>query len=272
MTAPQDHRPERIIPDIRGVSHIENQLIMAAGRQHSDTFNNTHSILQYYWSFLISADESVFCSVWFLSQIQQSLWLAMLSALRRHLVQTHLMIRHSLESGVLACYALHKKELAEFCPLCRVGDVEMVVPDDNVLSRAYSWMEAEYQSDSEIIKTMKSEINRMSAHANIASASLNIQYDNEKKEIIKDMFDSEDALNTERSLWWIGNVAVRFMFLYAKILNKYPFAAKIRLDFPEKMKVLEAEHLRIHKRLRDGFDPILLQNAGKKPVRIRAPK
>jgi hypothetical protein len=56
---------------------------------------------------------------------------------------------------------------------------------------------------------------------------------------------------TRQGLWWVGNVALGTLDLFAKIIEKFPIVTLVD-DFPQKMGSLSEENNRIQNELKSN--------------------
>lgn len=166
----------------------------------------------------------------FLGKVHNSLLLALLATIRKHDVQTNMMLRQALESDVLACYALSEPVIESFTTEDQDG---LLSSRKDVRTRAYKWLEEEYEDHSVKIKHMKDVINESSAHSDIMQTPTNY-------ECLQDMmwifiFDKDDEHSvTKQRLWWIANIAFGLIDLFSIVAKKCPLIDFVD-DFAKRM-------------------------------------
>ncbi len=106
--------------EIFQLSEQEDVLIKEAAQKYGDTFQNAHDLVFLTGSFISNIESDGYVFSLFIIQVQKSLTLALLSCLRNHDVQFHMMLRYALESAVLAGYALHNTNFDDFA--CKDSD------------------------------------------------------------------------------------------------------------------------------------------------------
>ncbi|MCD4786046.1 MAG: hypothetical protein K8T10_19675 [Candidatus Eremiobacteraeota bacterium] len=89
-----------------GLSESEHALMKNAQRDYEDVFINAEELVRLSYEFLISIDPERWIFVSLLYQFQKFLSLSLLSTIRRHGVQTNMMLRQTLEFGCLSIYGL----------------------------------------------------------------------------------------------------------------------------------------------------------------------
>jgi hypothetical protein len=228
------------------LSKDENSLIENAPSEFGPDFINAHDLVFFAWSFISQMKPEAYIFALFLAQIKKSLVLCLLSALRNHNVQFHIMLRHALENVSLAAYALHKTNKEVFYS---TDEDEILYPKRTANEKAYKWLEKNYRDHSDKLKNMKDQINKSFAHASILSTSQNLYFDGEK--LGNQFFDTPDKLMTRQGLWWVGNVALGALDLFAKIIEKFPIVTLVD-DFPQKMGRLSKENNRIQNELKSN--------------------
>lgn len=235
-------------PNLLSISSKEDDLIKKASELYGDALSHTESTLVFLWKLPKGAEEEARMSMLFWTQLNKALWLALLASLRRHTVQVHHMMRFALESGCLACFALHERNMAAYGSIN--DEIDMLEPDDKVLKKAYDWLEQNYPTHSTTIKIMKDVTNTLYAHANVIPALFNTTINHKANVFERKFFD----VRTEKKhvfmhLWWIANVAFGFADLYAQVAQKEPIVA-LPSEFTEKMTQIAKENERQKKALK----------------------
>jgi hypothetical protein len=198
---------------------MEDILISEAPSLYGKYFENAYSLVSFVSGFYDKIAESRWVFQYFANQLQNSLFLALLSILRRHDTQANLMLRQSLENIVLAGYAAYNYDPAIFG---EISDDDTLVNKD-VRTKAYIWIDLKYPTHSVTIKSYKDMINAYSAHANFLSTFSNSEQYESK--IVSSFFDgsNEDPEHYDKMikqrLWWIGNISLHGIDLFAQIIN-----------------------------------------------------
>ncbi len=224
---------------LQDLSSHEHSLVENASSEFGPDFVNAHDLVFFTWSFISNIKPEAMIFSLFLSQIQKSLVLCLLSAVRDHDVQFHMMLRHSIENTSLACYALFEPDDSAFY---MTDKDDILYPKKGVNSKAYKWLETNYRNHSDKLKNMKDVINTTFAHANILPTPQNLCFD--EGEIGNRFFDVQDKLMTKQRLWWVGNVSLGILDLFAKIIGEFPIVTLVD-DFPKKMHSFSKENTRI---------------------------
>jgi hypothetical protein len=225
---------------IEDLSNAENEIVKKAHENYGAVFDNANDLVSLTWEFPSEVDPEAWIFISFLSQVQKSLSLALLSAIRKHDVQTGMMLRYALESAVLACYALCNPHMDKFV---RIDSDGVAQPKEEVLKKdAYKWIEKKYKTYSDKIKYMKGVINKSLAHANIILTTSN--FDFLEPEMKVSIFDKDDELITKQRLWWIANISFGLLDLFSKVIHDFPLV-KLADDFATRMKESYAENNRI---------------------------
>lgn len=228
------------------LSKHEHSLVGKSPAEFGPDYINAHDLVFFTWSFISSVKPEAYVFSLFLSQIQKSLVLCLLSALRDHNVQFHMMLRQTLENASLASYALFETDQNAFCT---TDEHDILYTKEKVNSKAYKWLEKNYRDHSDKIKSMKNQINESYAHASILPTAQNLYFNRNKIGI--QFFDSHDKLMTKQGLWWVGNIAIGVLDLFAKIIAEFPIVTLVD-DFPQKMGSLARENNRILNELKSN--------------------
>lgn len=228
------------------LSREEHSLIKKAPSKFGPDYVNANDLVFLAWSFISHVKPEACIFLIFLSQVQKSLVLCLLSALRDHKVQFHMMLRQTLENATFAAYALFETNQKAFCT---TDEHDILYTKEKVSSKAYKWLEEKYRDHSDKIKNMKKQINDSYAHASILPTTGNLCVT--ETNIGNQFFDSHDKLITKQRLWWVGNVAIGVLDLFAKVAAEYPIIALVD-DFPQKMGSLFKENNRILNELKNN--------------------
>lgn len=157
--------------DIIELSKNEDNLINESKRKLGDGMMLCFDILELLQTRITVNKENEIFPI-FQMQVINGFLLSVMSCIRRHTVQSHLMLRYALESLVLCCYSLENYDVNFY------GEKEngqFIKFDSNkVKNMAYEYIKMKYPEHSLTIKQYKDIINNIYAHPNIFSASPNI--------------------------------------------------------------------------------------------------
>lgn len=215
------------------ISSYEDELIQLSEDKYADYYIYSNRCLNLLMDFIdnISDEGQVF--LLFLSQFQNSMCLSFLSTLRRHEIQAMMILRYALESSVLASYALYTTNINDFIKIDELGYAHEIRA---VKNKANKWLEKNYPIHNEKIKKNKDLINDFSTHANIIPTFGNIDFSLFPEASVS-FFDNEDELLIKQKLWWIGNIIVCLLDLYAEI-SKVTKIFNLKSNFYNEMKDL----------------------------------
>lgn len=153
------------------LSKKEDDLISEAKRKLGDGMMLCLDILELLQTRITVNKENEIFPI-FQMQVINGFLLSVMSCIRRHTVQSHLMLRYSLESLVLCCYSLGNYDIDFYGER---NQHQFIRFDSNkVKNAAYKFVEMKYPDYSLTIKQYKNIINNVYAHPNIFSASPNI--------------------------------------------------------------------------------------------------
>lgn len=236
---------------IEGFSDAEDTLIKEASTKYGEVYANTNDLILL---MLDCIKEDVNPEAWifigFLSQVQKSMLLAFLSTLRKHDVQTLMILRNALESSVLAAYALNQTNLDFYGKINPQG---IMILNKKIKEKAYKWIEKEFGCHSKIIKFFKDEINANNAHANFGLIFNNLDFST-KHFLTKHLFDDNEGdkehhfIMTMQRLWMIGNISFGLLRLFEQVITKYPLV-KLVDDFERRLSEYSIENDRIKEKL-----------------------
>ena len=229
--------------NINEISEIENALLRTAPLEYGKFFDNANSLVSFTTDFYNKVDFNYWLFLGFSAQVQNSLFLAIISTLRRHDVQTNMMLRQALESVVLTCYSAYNKDENDFAQKTSEG---LLILNEKVLNKTYKWLEANYKTHSDKIEFMKKHINETSAHSNILHVFQNTDL-SQNRRIVTSFFDgnNEDMEHframIKQRLWWIGNIAFGLIDLLSKVITDFK-VGKVIDNFPQIMTELGSEN------------------------------
>lgn len=149
------------------------------------------------------------------SQLNVSLVLCLLSALRQHETQAYAMLRLATEHACLAAYAIQHPDDS----LYSSDDPEHPTNYKSLLrNRVYAWIAKTLPEESEHFKSIKAEINKAHAHASIVQTRLTHEVvDPEGLRVKMHFTDRAEPLAVATNLFHIGHVALLSMMTLAKV-------------------------------------------------------
>jgi hypothetical protein len=236
--------------NIHEVSEIENSLIKTAPLCYGKYFNNAIDLISLtsnFYSKKINPEYWLF--VFFTNLLYNSLFLSLLSTLRRHDVQSNMMIRQALEAIALTCYSAYNKDPEKFAHFSADGSLYL---DSDDRKKMYDWFKANYEEESSRIKYFKDIINDSTSHANLLITFNNSEISNST--IKTSIFDGsnenigQDIIIKQR-LWWIGNISFGTINLFSKIISELNIAELIN-GLPEIMKRLGEDNKELMEELK----------------------
>jgi hypothetical protein len=168
--------------------------------------------------------------------------LAFLSALRLHKVQAMLNLRHVLEAGAGAAYAIANPDVRGFADIDAFGIMD---PSKKLATKRYRWLDENYPDKSKWIADAKDQINNENAHANIVSADATFRFQTAD---VMDLpfFDAEHKDLVQADLRVISGAAITLMDLFYGVTKDVARATgrsmvEFRPDFSKRIAVLTAQ-------------------------------
>lgn len=209
---------------IEEISDAEHGFIIDAEKDHGNYFTNVYGFINLLWEFITEPNPDAYILFLpFISQVRISMYLSLLSTIRRHDIQAMMMLRHALEASVLASYSLYNTNIDDFC---ETFDGLLSIRE-NIKSKAYSWIDTNFNEHSEKIRFFKGYINKDYAHANITHGFLNTDFSTDTT-ITMHLFDANNEdmehynIMIKQRLWLIGNIAFGVLDLFAKVVDEHP--------------------------------------------------
>lgn len=251
------------------LSKQENLLVEKAPSELGPEFVLAHDLVFFTDEFFVSVNHEAlpYPALMFLTfhaQFHNALVLCLLSSVRKHNVQFHMMLRQALENGVLACYALFETNKDAFY---KVNKYDIIEIDKNIKVKAYNWLEKNYKDRSDMIKHMKEYINELFAHAGSPDPS-NFHFDRSSSEFYTKFFDSDDILFAKIRLHLVGKTALVFLDLFAKIIKTIPIVSLVD-DFSQKIDSFINESIQIENEIKSShriarWNKIIIESAKEK--------
>ena len=239
---------------IESISWSEHELIVEARELYDEFLLFSEETIKLLMKSFVSVHPNCDVFLVFLSQIQKALTLTLLSTIRKHDVQSSLMLRIALESSVYAGYALTKANVFDFVTLDENGFAH---ENKNIKKKALKWIEDNYSHFSISIKNYKDMINDSSAHSNIISAFSNFSIGTNDSIIIS-MFDNDRTEMIKERLWWVGNITFCILDFLRIVIKDHPMV-KLHDNFHQELFDIS--------RLNDYLEDQLLKNPVYKRIR-----
>ncbi|MCF7796086.1 hypothetical protein K9M42_03250 [Patescibacteria group bacterium] len=217
--------------NINDIVNREKDMFFSSEKIYGEYFVNAMGSNNFLNSFILSInDPEKFISVAFLSQIRKFSTLSILSAVRRHYVQSSMNLRQVLEAVLWMIYAMAFKEDNKFC----VSNGKTLKVPKTLGTNRNKWIEKEFPEKSKIIKNQKNNINESVAHSNIIYAYKNFKFNKNKKNFSTPFFDFEDETSVKSNLWTIANEIMGIIdFIYGanKLYNTFKIMDNFNTEF-----------------------------------------
>ncbi|MBW4081275.1 hypothetical protein [Paenibacillus sp. S150] len=239
---------------IEYVSCSEHELIVNAREKYDDFLLFSEEAIILLTKSFVSVHPKCDVFLLFFSQIQKALTLSLLATIRKHDVQSSLMLRIALESSIYAGYALDKTNVFDFVNIDENGFAH---ENENVKKKALKWIDDNYNHFSITFKNYKDMINSSAAHSNILSAFNNFSI-GIKDSITINLFDNDSTEMVKERLWWIGNITFCIVDFLRTVIKDYPMV-KLYDNFNQELFDIS--------RLNDFLEDQLLKNPNYKRTR-----
>ena len=152
-----------------------------------------------------------------LPQVENAMYLALLSIVRLHEIQCHLDLRHALESSVLASYLLHETYFENTYKIDAVGALDLEY-DKKLKKSIYKWIEETYPTISEKIKWYKDQINNYSSHSSYTHILKNAEFTS--KGVRSCIFDDYNKEYRNIMICFITDIALLILKLFIEANKK----------------------------------------------------
>jgi len=220
----------------------EKNMVLTAPERYGAYYNHalTCSIFLTHCVKSISQDRWIFGA--FISQVKKHLTLSVFSTVRLHKVQSMMNLRHALEAGANAAFAIANPDHTNFVD---TDDFGILAPAKSLTIKRYRWLEEHYSAGSDAIKNLKDLINNEMAHSSLITTHHNPIPDLEQTEFITPFFDVEDRHHVETDLWMIGCTVIVILDILWGV-NQNSNGIIFADDFVEVFNQLQKENQRLH--------------------------
>lgn len=228
-------------------SEEENRLVRDAPKQFGNYFKLAKDTVDYSWGFIETIEPQAYVFNAFLTQVNKSLSLALLSIVRMHTAQSFQVIRNAIESASLACFALCNPNENNFIRR-DVSDPNKLYEKSKVKYKAYSWLDEKYPKYSKHLSMIKSDfINKFYAHSNLIDAKTNVLYGDNK--VYNTVFDDMTPLTIRMQLVSLSNLTLLIIELMGLVMNEYPLA-RVKAGHTERINHFRAINMNQFKTIR----------------------
>ena len=206
----------------------EKEMVLTGAQRYGEYYINAGEFNALLNNFIKSIDDpGKYIFVAFLSQVRLNATLALFSSVRLHHVQAGLNLRHILESGAWAAYAMGNAENNKFYE----NDKDGILQVPKKLKEARDlWLTNNFQPKSDEIKRLKKIINESVAHSNIVYAFQNFETKISEYGFHTPFFDFTDDYKVKCDLWFLANIILGLLDLFYGVNLQYK-VFKLRDDF-----------------------------------------
>ncbi len=226
--------------NIGDILDSERLMVLTAPERYGTYYTHALEASVFLSKFIKSLDGDRFVFGRFYSQVKKHHLLALFSTVRLHEVQSTMNLRHVLEAGACAAFAIANPDPSHFVTTDSQG---LLNSSQKLTAKIYNWLDQNYTDGSRNIKAMKDLINASTAHANLVFTGSNFKEN--KGGIFSLFFDFEDPYFVKTDLWRIGNIAINLLDLFFGV-NQGLNVIKFVDDFQVKFDALVAQNKAIH--------------------------
>jgi hypothetical protein len=127
-------------------------------------------------------------------------------------------LRHVLEAGAWATYAIANREFGHFVETRADG---MIGITQKLTGRRNRWLDTHFPQSSSYIKKQKDSINEAISHAGIVYAEKVFDIDEDTRTLQLPFFDREDTFHVQADLWLIAAIGIQLMGLLCEAKCKF---------------------------------------------------
>ena len=229
---------------INDILKIETDLCLEAGGKYGEVYKNTLGFLSLLNNSMKANKREAKLFVLFYSQVKKHTMLALLSAVRRHHIQSMMNLRQVLESASNAAYGLAFPKSDYFVDKDNEG---VLVVKKSLSKNRNKWVEDNFKDKSDFIKNTKDWINNSCAHSNFIYAMQNFSIEQDHFSVpLFDNFDTKykKLKVVENNLWRIGNISLCVLELFYEV-NKTVNYLTFTPDFLSNLEKYKETNLKI---------------------------
>lgn len=217
------------------LSDEENRLVQEAKNNYGRYFTFAKDVVEYSWTFIDKIDARAYVFNAFLTQMNKSLSLSLLSIIRLHTIQSYQSLRSAIESVGLASYSLYKPEQNNYVRKNPELPGHLIAKSKSkVDEKVNKWLDINYPIYSEKLKHLKTNhINKYFAHSNLVDALTNVKFVETKS--YNSVFDDNNLMLTKIQLTSLSNTTILMTDLLGLALDDYPLA-KVNSSHREKLE------------------------------------
>jgi hypothetical protein len=230
---------QRTIPEI---IESEKLMVQTAPDRYGAHYENAMACSLFLSTCIKSVDQSRTLFAMFLSQVKKYHLLAVFSTVRLHQVQSVMNLRHTLEAGASATYAIANIDPADFVDTDEKGILD---PSKRLTQKRYAWLDKNYPDHSREMKAMKDLINASMAHANLLHTNNTSKMDEAAGHLSAPFFDIEESWFVQADLWRIANAGIGLMGFFYAVSSDHK-GLVFADQFEAKLNQLARENARIH--------------------------
>jgi hypothetical protein len=198
------------------IVNSERLLVLEAEDRYGSYYKHAAGASLLLSRFVKSVDSNGLIFVRFLSQVKKHHTLALFSTVRLHQIQAMMVLRHAVEAGAAAAYAMAHPDPAEFAETNELGGLDSTKA---LTQKRYRWLDEHIPDGSSYLKAVKKNINQSTAHASIVYTENNFRLGEDHASA--PFFDLTDEYYIKTDLWTIGGVALGLMDLFYGVNAQY---------------------------------------------------
>lgn len=223
------------------IARSEYLLVLNAPERYGMYYFHARDTTLFLSNCLASVDITQTYFARFYSYAKKHHLLAILSTVRLHKVQAFMNLRHVLEAGAWAAYAIANPKQDDFVDFA--GPHGMIRTTRKHSDRRNVWLNEHFSGASAYIKTQKNAINDAIAHAGPVYAEKVFDIDETARTFKLPYWDDEDIFHIRSDLWVIAAVGIQLMDLFYHAKLKCDGRIEFASDFGDRISSLHQQHL-----------------------------
>ena len=189
----------------------EQKLALAAPERYGMYYFHARDTTLFLSKCLSSIDVSQVYFARFFAYTKKHHLLAILSTIRLHKVQAFMNLRHVLEGGAWAAYAISNPKQEAFVEVAPDGMIRM---STKLTTQRNAWLDANCPAASAYLKVHKDRINNTIAHAGLVYTQNVFDINVASRTYELPFFDNEDTFHVRSDLWLVSAIGISLMDLF----------------------------------------------------------
>jgi hypothetical protein len=189
----------------------EHLLALLASERYGMYYIHARNVSLFMSECIRSIDPGYDFFAGFYAHVKKHHFLALLSSVRLHHVQTQMDFRQVIEGGAWAAFALAHTDPGHFVSVDKDG---ILHPKSALATKRDRWLERNLNKTWLYLKRLRTQINDFGSHANIVIARKVLQLHESGRDWNMPFFDITDDYYVHTDLWSLAGIGISVMDLW----------------------------------------------------------